>query len=113
MSFGEALGAHDHGSATLARNHVPKSKRRRDESKAQRRRFRPKAPRNISPMGGLRAYKPDQWEKAVRDALRRTANNIAEAAKILGIGRVQMFRWLRDPRFADLERPKAGRKPRT
>lgn len=95
-------------SASLAR--VPK---RREPKAVRKEKYRPHNPSNRTRLGGLRVYDPLEWERQVREALKKVDYNVTEAAKLLEVSRPQMFRWLTDPRFADIKRlpPGPKRKP--
>jgi Meiotically up-regulated gene 113 len=72
---------------------------------------RPHRPRNLSPLGLLRLNDPDAWERRVRAALTEAAGSPTDAARILGISRPQMFRWMRDERFQNVDRAPPGPRP--
>lgn len=101
------MAADAHDSATLAR--VP---RRRESKTVRQRKYTPHTQRNRTDLGLKRFYDHKGWEAEIREALRQAGNRISEAAKLLGISRPQMFRWMLDPCFADIERPKPGPKPK-
>lgn len=90
---------------------LPADVSKRRETRKERQKYRPEHPSRISRLGGLRAYDPDAWELEVRAALEAAGNRVGEAAKILEISRVQMFRWMKDPRFADVPRLPPGPPP--
>lgn len=67
----------------------------------------PRVPR-ISPIGGLRFWKPEEWEKTIRSAMAKADGRVEEAAKALGVSTRQLFRWLKEPTFADMPRAPVG-----
>ena len=52
---------------------------------------------NSGGVAGVTTLKISDWEqKLIRDALKRTAGKVPEAAKLLGIGRATLYRKLDD-----------------
>jgi ActR/RegA family two-component response regulator len=69
---------------------------------------RPKKPRRITPAGALRIVDPVKWARAVKKAMRDADGRVPDAAKALGVSRRQLYRWLMEPAFADVERAPVG-----
>lgn len=79
-------------------------------------------PYRVIRIGALRVVDPAQWEREIRRAMSRAEGRIPDAAFHLGIHRRTLFRWLQEPRLADVPRVahgeprpgnKRGRKPKS
>jgi len=68
----------------------------------------PGSARALSGLGALSVFNPDAAEALVRSAMASADNRVPDAAESLGISARQLYRYLRDPKYADLERQPRG-----
>lgn len=64
---------------------------------------------NISNTGALKILDPVKWERNVKMAMKQAAGRIRDAAEILGVCERQLYRWLKEPQFANVERAGNGK----
>lgn len=55
---------------------------------------KPARPRGLHPMGALRVSDPQEWERRIREAMDAADGDVEEAAKIIGVSRRHLYRWL-------------------
>lgn len=68
----------------------------------------PKKPVRMSKLGALRYLNPEEWERTIRKAMESSDGRVPEAAENLGVSSKQLWRMLKDPRLADIERARTG-----